>query len=42
MKKWPHILIAAVEAMLMVLAVYFEPSYRLRGNLWGEGTSPGA
>jgi len=36
MKKWPHILIAAVEAMLMLLAVYFVPTYRLRGKLWGE------
>jgi hypothetical protein len=36
MKKWPHILIAALEAMLMLLAVYFEPTYRLRGKLWGE------
>jgi hypothetical protein len=26
MKKWPYILLAALEAALFLLAVYFEPT----------------
>jgi hypothetical protein len=36
MRKWPHVLIAALEALGVLLAIYFEPTYRLRGKLWGE------
>ena len=36
MKKWPHLLIAAAEALLVLTAVYFEPTHCVRGWLWGE------
>ena len=36
MRKWPLILIAAVEALLVLVVVYCEPSYCVRGHLRGE------
>jgi hypothetical protein len=36
MKKWPMLLIYATEALIVLAAVYFEPTYCVRGKLWGE------
>ena len=36
MKKWPLLLIHVTEALIVLAAVYFEPTYCVRGNLWGE------
>jgi hypothetical protein len=36
MKKWPLLLIHLIEALLVLAAVYFEPTYCVRGKLRGE------
>ena len=36
MKKWPLLLAGTIEALLVFSAVYFEPSFCVRGRLHGE------
>ncbi len=36
MKQRMQILLAILEAAFILVAVYFEPSYCVRGKLWGE------
>jgi hypothetical protein len=36
MRKWPRLLLAATEAFLVLVAVYYEPSFGVRARLWNE------
>jgi hypothetical protein len=36
MKTWLRLLIAVIEAVIVLAAIYFEPTYCVRGHLWGE------
>jgi hypothetical protein len=36
MKTWLRLLIVGIEALVVLAAVYFEPTYCVRGTLWGE------
>jgi hypothetical protein len=36
MKRRMRILLAVLEAAFVLVAVYFEPTYTVRGTLWGE------
>ena len=36
MKRKGPILLACAEALALLIAIYFEPTYGVRGQLWGE------
>lgn len=36
MKSWLRLLIAGIEAAIVLAAIYFEPTYCVRGKMWGE------
>jgi hypothetical protein len=36
LRRWPLLLLATLEAALVLGVIYFEPTYCVRGRLWGE------
>ena len=36
MKRWPMFLVYLLEIVVVVTAIYYEPTWCVRGKLWGE------